>query len=101
MTWDIASNRSTIRVRSCPLASVANRCFSLADLYSQKGDVFEAITLLAKDKSTEHIPVLAINPNDNDKLRDRAIAAGAKLVVADEALLHHLDHFLNQVLEID
>ena len=73
----------------------------IADLYSQKGDVCDAIALLGKTETTAHIPVLAINPNDNVKLRDRAVAAGAKLVVADEALLQHLDHFLNQVLEID
>lgn len=72
----------------------------LADLYSEKRDICAAIAALRADPETEHIPVLAINPNDNPALRQSAMKAGAALVVADEVILHHLQNFLDQALEI-
>lgn len=73
----------------------------IVDLYSSTHDVCEEIGRLKKQEATSHLPVLAITPNDNQFLRETALGLGARLVVADDVILHHLPQFLDQVLEVD
>lgn len=72
----------------------------VADLYAEDGDVCGAIQALKANKDIAHVPILAINPNNNEALRREALSCGANLVVADEVVLHHLPEFLNQALEV-
>jgi CheY-like chemotaxis protein len=68
----------------------------LADLVSGRSPVREALLDLRRNKSTEHIPVIAFS--SEDALNDGAAQAGATLVVGDAAILQHLSQFIDQAL---
>ena len=67
-----------------------------ADLVGERSPVRDAIAELRRNKSTEHIPVIAFSSNES--LNEAAAQAGAKLVVGDAAILQHLDRFIDQAL---
>ena len=73
----------------------------LADLVSTKSDVCGAIEKLKQAPDTQHIPVVAIAPDDAAGLQDSARAAGVALVVSETAVLNHLPQFLEQALQIE
>ena len=71
------------------------------DLEPKTEQACTAIRQLKNDPATAHIPVIAIAPHTRDELAEPARAAGAKLVVHDNAILVHLDQFLEQALQLD
>ena len=71
------------------------------DLEPKTEQACSAIRRLKSDPSTAHIPVIAIAPHTREELAETARAAGAKLVVFDNAILAHLDEFLEQALQLD
>jgi CheY-like chemotaxis protein len=74
---------------------------ALVDVAPHSEQVCSQVNRLKSNASTSHIPVIAIAPATDNKVHDAARAAGAKLVVADNAILVHLDQFLEQALQID
>lgn len=73
----------------------------LADLDPKHQQVCEAISQLKNNANTSHIPVIAFASATEEPLRATALAAGAKLVVNDAAILQYLQQFLDQALQID
>ena len=71
------------------------------DLEPKTEQACAAIRRLRNDPSTSHIPVIAIAPHTREELAEGARAAGANLVVFDNAILVHLDQFLEQALQLD
>lgn|SRR5687767_7552663 len=71
------------------------------DLEPKTDQACAAIRRLKNDPSTAHIPVIAIAPHTREELAENAREAGAKLVVYDNAILVHLDQFLEQALQLD
>ena len=69
-----------------------------ADLLSTRGDVCQGISTLRGGEHTKHIPVVAFTADQEQAVFDRAIAAGATLVVSDSAILQHLSQFIDQAL---
>ncbi len=74
---------------------------AFVDLAPRADQVCSEVNRLKTNAATAHIPVIAIAPAADDKAHDAARAAGAKLVVADNAILLHLDQFLEQALQLD
>ncbi len=68
----------------------------VVDLVSNRHSVTAAIQALRKNKSTEHIPVIAFA--ENEASHKEAAAAGATLAVGDAAILQHLSQFVDQAL---
>jgi PleD family two-component response regulator len=73
----------------------------LADLVSTKNNVCSAIEKLKQTAETQHIPIVAIAPDEADDLQKSARAAGVALVVSETAVLNHLPQFLEQALQIE
>jgi CheY-like chemotaxis protein len=73
----------------------------LADLEPHSNLVCQAIGTLKQRNATAHLPVIAFSGAENAPAQEAARAAGAKLVVHDTAILVHLDHFLEQALQLD
>ena len=65
------------------------------------GDVCAAIQKLRKNAGTEHIPVIAICPENPPDRQAAAHSAGATLVVSEAAILNHLSNCLEQALRVD
>ena len=74
---------------------------ALIDVAQNPEQVCSAIARLKSNGSTAHIPVIAVAPGADEKTQERARAAGAKLVVLDNAIIAHLDQFLEQALQLD
>ena len=73
----------------------------LADLESSQNQVCHAIASLKKESETSHIPIIAFGGEINNELQEAARAAGADLVVTDNAILAHLSQFLDQALHVE
>jgi PleD family two-component response regulator len=73
----------------------------VVDVSAQTDKIFSEISRLKSSGSTSHIPVIAVAPANNGELQERARTAGAKLVVSDNAIVAHLDQFLEQALQVD
>jgi CheY-like chemotaxis protein len=74
----------------------------LVDLEPNPAKICEAISRLKTNNETAHVPVIAFASNrGGDTVQSSARAAGATLVVNDTAILAHLDHFLEQALQLD
>jgi CheY-like chemotaxis protein len=69
-----------------------------ADLVSTRKNIEGAISKLRANDGTKHIPVIAFTAEQDQKVFDSAIAAGATLVANDTAILQHLDQFIDQAL---
>ena len=74
---------------------------AIADLDSRPETVCLAIRSVRENPATAHVPVIAVLPGTEAEQIDQALAAGAKLVVQDNAILSHLSQFLDQALEIE
>lgn len=70
------------------------------DLDSRRADICAAISQLKQDPVTAHIPVIAFANERAPQLQTAGRQAGATLVVTDTALLPHLDHLLEQALQV-
>lgn len=84
-----------------PQAAKEMPMVALVDLTSAKGSVIDAIRKLRAAESTAHIPVIAFSERTNKSAQNEAVAAGAKIVAIDEALLPQLPRLLEQALEVD
>lgn len=73
----------------------------MADLEPRHQQICDAISSLKRNSGTSHIPVIAFAPARSAPVQDTARAAGATLVVNDSAILVHLNHFLEQALQVD
>ena len=73
----------------------------LADLEPHRDSMCAAITRLKKNEATAHIPVIAFANSTEPQTDETARTAGATLVVSDNALLVHLEQFLEQALQVD
>jgi CheY-like chemotaxis protein len=69
-----------------------------ADLLSKRKNVCDGIRALRGADPTKHIPVIAFTADQDQKVFDAAVAAGATLVVNDTAVLQHLNQFIDQAL---
>lgn len=73
----------------------------LADLISTRSDICQIIAGLKQNPATQHIPVIAVAPENDQKLWTAARNAGATLVAGEAAILGHLPQFLDQALQLD
>lgn len=73
----------------------------LADLQSAKKNVSPAIARLRQNPATKHVPVIAFTERDEPAALEAAQAAGATLVVTDNAILNHLPQLLEQALRVE
>jgi CheY-like chemotaxis protein len=64
-------------------------------------EVTGVIRELKTNPETAHIPVLAFAKDGQESRRQAAHQAGATLVAGDTAVLAHLPHLLQQVLELE
>ena len=71
------------------------------DLEPRHDQACAAISALKKNAATAHLPVLAFALPSHTALHEAARAAGATLVVNDNAVLVHLNQFLQQALQVD
>ena len=74
---------------------------AIVDVAANSDQICTEIARLKANGSTAHIPVIAVAPSTNEELQERARASGAKLVVSDNAIVAHLDQFLEQALQLD
>jgi CheY-like chemotaxis protein len=73
----------------------------IVDLEPRQDKVCAAIARLKGNSATAHLPVIAFASAAHTALQESARAAGATLVVHDSAMLLHLNHFLDQALQLD
>jgi CheY-like chemotaxis protein len=73
----------------------------LADLFSTRGSVSEAIGQLKQSAETQHIPIIAFAEEQAVALQEAARAAGAVVVVNEGALLDYLPQFLEEALRVE
>jgi CheY-like chemotaxis protein len=80
--------------REMPLLVVVDMPFTQADPAG-------AIAELRAAAETCHVPVIAIVPPGLPALEARAVQCRATLVAHDNAILNHLDRFVEQALQIE
>ena len=73
----------------------------LVDMVFKSDSASPAIARLRDTPGTRHLPVLALVPAGANPLEVEAKAAGASLVVNDNAILMHLQPLLDRALEVD
>jgi CheY-like chemotaxis protein len=73
----------------------------IAELALRHGDFCGVITELKRDEAVAHIPVIGYTPLKNKQLQVDAVAAGAKLVAANSAILEQLPQLLEYALAVD
>jgi len=73
----------------------------LVDLDCTVTDAVALIGQLKHTDGTRHLPVLCFTSHDDKKRQEAAVAAGASLVVGDQAILHQFPHLLDQVLQVE
>jgi CheY-like chemotaxis protein len=71
-----------------------------ADL-AARGEVCGVIEKIKADAATNHLPVIAFAPDQEEALLEAARKAGANLAVGESALAGHLDQLLDQALRVD
>jgi CheY-like chemotaxis protein len=84
-----------------PTAEREKPLVAFVDLEPRYGKICEAISALRQNSATSHIPVIAFAATQSLEAHEEARRAGATLVVTDAALLVHLEHFLEQALQVD
>lgn len=72
-----------------------------ADLLDRQGRVPTIIKSLRSAEDTAHLPLIAFAAEKETTLQEAARIAGASLVVNENVLLQHLDHFMEQALQLD
>ncbi|MBN8247585.1 MAG: hypothetical protein J0L84_09095 [Verrucomicrobia bacterium] len=73
----------------------------IAELALRHGDFCGVIGELKRDAALAHIPVIGFTPQQNRKLQDDAVAAGARLVTANSAVLDQLPQLLEYALAVE
>ena len=73
----------------------------VAELALRQGNFCAIITELKKDPALEHVPVIGYTSAKNKALQDAAVAAGARLVAVDTAILDQLPQLLDYALALD
>lgn len=73
----------------------------VAELGLRNGDFCPIIVELKKDPALEHVPVIGYTSAKNKALQDAAVAAGARLVAVDTAILDQLPQLLDYALALD
>jgi CheY-like chemotaxis protein len=75
--------------------------FALVDLEWDKGDVMLALRELRSDSAIAHLPVLAFAAQPEESVREAALAAGATLVAAGDAVARQLPQLVERLLHVD
>jgi len=83
------------------IAETEKPMLAVVDVSAQSEKTISEIRRLKSSGSTSHIPVIAVAPANDGDLQERARTAGANLVVSDNAIVAHLDQFLEQALQVD
>ena len=83
------------------LAKAEKPMLVFTDLRDRTGQVPNAIKQLKQDSETSHLPVIAYAAEGETVLQEAARLAGAALVVNESVLLVHLDHFMDQALQVE
>lgn len=73
----------------------------IAELALRHGDFCGVIGELKRDPALAHIPVIGFTPQQNRKLQDDAVTAGARLVTANSAVLDQLPQLLEYALAVE
>lgn len=73
----------------------------VAELQLRTGDLCSVISELKLAPETEHVPVLGYGDPKNQRLADAALAAGARLVVAEAGVCDQLPQLLDHVLAVE
>ncbi len=73
----------------------------VAELSLRTGDFCPVIHELKRDPAIAHIPVIGYTSAKNKALQDAAVAAGARLVAVDTAVLDQLPQLLEYALALD
>ena len=73
----------------------------VAELELRSGDLCPVIAELKASPETEHVPVLGYSNPNNRRLSDAALAAGARLVVAEAGVCDQLPQLLEHVLAVE
>lgn len=73
----------------------------IAELMLRHGDFCPVIAELKRDAHTNHIPVIGFAPARNKRLHQAAVAAGARLVAADAAILDQLPQLIESALSLE
>jgi CheY-like chemotaxis protein len=74
---------------------------AVVDMPFANGGAAAAIAELRADAATSHLPVIAIVPANDKAWEEKAVQARATLVAHDNAIVPHLDRFLQQALQIE
>lgn len=93
-TVNIAANVVSLVRREKPMLLVA-------ELALRHGDFCGVIEELRRDPSVSHVPIIGYASLRNPKLHNDAIAAGARLVAADSAILDQLPQLLEHALAVE
>lgn len=83
------------------VAGSAGPMVILADLVSTRADICALIRQLRKNPATAHLPVIAFADDAEAALQEAGRAAGATLIVADSAILTHLEQFIERALQVE
>lgn len=70
----------------------------VADLFSARNKVRDAIGRLRQNPSTAHVPVIGFSGQGDANAQEEARQAGCNLVVTEAAIVHHLPQLLDQAL---
>lgn len=73
----------------------------IAELEAQSGDLCPVIAELSQSPDTEHVPILGYGDPKNQRLSDAALAAGARLVVAEAGVCEQLPQLLEHALAVE
>src|SRR5437016_1564392 len=73
----------------------------VVDLSSAKNDICAQIKAIKSNPATNHLPILAFCQAATAAQGSEALAAGAKVVTGEEAILAHLPQLLERALEIE
>ncbi|MBX3732098.1 MAG: hypothetical protein KF791_05845 [Verrucomicrobiae bacterium] len=73
----------------------------IAELALRHGDFCGVIAEMRRDADLAHIPVIGYTPMTNRRLQDDAVAAGARIVAANSAILEQLPQLLEHALAVE
>lgn len=73
----------------------------ITELELKSGDLCPIITELSQSPETGHVPIIGYGDPKNQKLVDAALAAGARLVVAEAGVCEQLPQLLEQALTVE
>jgi CheY-like chemotaxis protein len=73
---------------------------AFVDVDGLNESVLSAIRRLRTSSGTAHIPVIAFAQELDDAMLARVLDSGATCAVVETAVLEHLSHLLNRVLEL-